>query len=237
MPPIRRSRGNHVALSMIVRNEADRYLARVLHSALDLVDSAVIIDGVSQDDTVAVCERVLERVPHEIVALREPVAPEELRRLQWELVVATRPDWVLVMDADEVFEDRAAAAFRALVDDARFDLVGFRRYDLWDEDLYRDDAMWGAHRTWTPRLVRVDSELPPTFTGIRTPIPNDHLARPLVKSALRIRHLGTMDPADRERRAIQAHEGRPELCGLSADQLATILDETPHLVAWDPGGA
>ena len=40
-----------ICLSMLVRNEADRYLSRVLAAALPHVDVVSVIDDASEDDT------------------------------------------------------------------------------------------------------------------------------------------------------------------------------------------
>ena len=163
VPAPRRSRENRVVLSMIVRNDGDRHLAQVLLGALELVDDVILVDVGSTDDTVAACERLLERFPHEIISVPGDTPATTLRELHWELAVVRRPDWVLTLEADEVFEDGAAEAFRALVDDPGNDAVAFLRDGV-----------------WTSRLVRVNGE---------SPFPAGAPGAPVIQSRLRIRRL------------------------------------------------
>lgn len=37
-----------------------------------------------------------------------------LRKQLWELAISTDPDWILILDADEMFEDRAPDVLREL---------------------------------------------------------------------------------------------------------------------------
>ena len=45
---------------MVLHNEADRYLERVLKAALKYATNFVIIDDASTDNTVEVCEKLLK---------------------------------------------------------------------------------------------------------------------------------------------------------------------------------
>lgn len=53
---VRHSRENRICLCMILRDEADRYLTRVLQAARAGVDCAVIVDDGSVDDSAALVD-------------------------------------------------------------------------------------------------------------------------------------------------------------------------------------
>ena len=237
VPIVRKTHGNRVLLSMLVKNEAERHLATVLTDAARYVDEVLIVDDGSTDDTVAVCERLLQHVPHTIVRLGTSQFHDEhkLRRLQWELARSLRPDWVLCLDADEVFETRMAREIRALVDQDAYDAIAFRLYDFWDASHYRDDALWCAHRTFRQFLVRV---LPTLNDEFRTTA--QHCGRwPLAvgrlraaTSDLRLKHLGWAREEDRVRKFERYRQLDPQGVHGSLQQYASILDRTPNLVAF-----
>ncbi len=197
-----RSKGNRLTLSMLVRNEADRYLRRVLSHARCYIDEAVILDDASDDDTVEVCREILEGIPLKLVSNREPGFYNEvqLRKQQWSLTVETNPDWVLFLDADEIFEERAKEQLRSLIEQAEYDYFAFRLYDFWDEEYYREDSYWQAHKTYRPLLIRYQPEFP--YVWKETPlhcgrIPwNVTWLRGAV-SELRVKHYGWATERDR----------------------------------------
>lgn len=238
-PFIRKTRGNRVLLSMVVRNEADNYLERMLAHAARYVDEVQVLDDGSTDETVAVCRRVLEAsgTPYSIVELGQSLFHQEhrLRRLQWELALSRRPDWILVLDADQIFEDRMATQIRSLVDQDHADLVTFRLYDFWDERHFREDGLWCAHTGHKAHLVRpvpgishawveTDQHCGHFPTGI-----ND-LA--VIHSDIRLKHYGWARPEERQRKFERYMALDPQGRFGSMAQYQSILDPSPNLVPW-----
>ena len=231
--------GNKITLSMLVRNEAARYLRAVLTHAVEYVDEAVILDDASEDDTPEVCKEIFKAagVPLTLVSNRESGFSNEweLRKQQWELTLATDPDWILCLDADEQFEQAARERIRRLVNQTLYDVVCFRLYDMWDADHYRSDGCWTAHRRYFPLLVRYQPHM--SYHWRQTPVhrgrfPQDVLTLPVYRSDLRVKHLGWMDPGDRLRKYRRYREADPQgKYGVSA-QYESILDPHPHLVVW-----
>ncbi|MGB9826230.1 MAG: glycosyltransferase, partial [Desulfofundulus sp.] len=64
--------GSKITLAMLVRNEAGRYLERVLKHAAQYVDEAVILDDASEDNTVEICKKVLQHIPLTLVSNKKP---------------------------------------------------------------------------------------------------------------------------------------------------------------------
>lgn len=238
VPFYRKTRENRMTLSMVVRNEADRFLRQVLTNAAQFVDEAVILDDGSTDGTAALCAELLQGIPYQIVQLPASLFKEEhkLRRLQWELTVATRPDWILNLDADELCEDRLALAIRSLIDQDEVDLIGLSLYDMWNETHYRADALWTAHQRSWPFLVRWNPNMSDEWRLAdhhcgRWPIAADGLR---AKGApLRVKHLGWSRPADRQAKYERYMANDPEGRFGSLAQYQSILDPTPNLVPWE----
>ncbi|MQL53993.1 glycosyltransferase [Desulfofundulus thermobenzoicus] len=222
---------------MLVRNETGRYLERVLKHASQYIQQAVILDDASEDGSPEVCRRVLENVPLTLVCNREPSFNNEilLRKQLWELAAATDPDWVLILDADEIFEERAVEELPLLAANPEVEVYYFRLYDMWDENHYRDDDYWRAHLIYRPFMVRYIPGFP--WQWQETPQHCGRFPRNVVelkgaKSSLRIKHLGWIRPADRLAKYYRYKQLDPRGHYGIRQQYLSILDPKPNLVPW-----
>jgi hypothetical protein len=237
-------RNPKLTLSMVVRNEADRYLRRALQAHASLIHEAVIIDDASTDGTVGLIEDVLANTPHVIHRLDRSLFSHEidLRRLQWERTLEANPDWILNLDADEILEDRAAVEIPRLLDHPGGRVVHFRLFDFWSETHYRDDANWMGHQRAWPLMIRYT----PDFNYLwretalhcgRFPINIQQL--PHLQTDLRVKHFGWARPECRRQKYDRYLAIDPQMKLCDAAQMQSILDEQPNLVAWveNPGTA
>jgi glycosyltransferase involved in cell wall biosynthesis len=222
-----------ICLSMLVRNEADRYLRRVLASAVQYIDEAVIIDDGSTDDTVAVCVEALQGIPHRIIRHEESGFDNEaaLRRLQWDAACETRCDWILTLDADEELETRARIELKPMLKATGADVIGFRLYDMWSGTEYREDEHWQAHTVFRPFLVR-NKGIDPTFPDMalhcgRFPASVGALATQV--SSIKIQHWGWATEADRQAKHARYLAADPKGKWGSKPQYDSILDPAPTL--------
>jgi glycosyltransferase involved in cell wall biosynthesis len=228
--------GHRLTLSMIVHNEAHRHLREVLRSAAKYVDDAVIIDDASSDETIPVIAEELERIPYRIVHNKESKFANEvdLRRQQWEETFASDPEWILTLDADEVFEKSFVENVKSMLDSASSDAFYFRLYDMWSETHYRDDRFWSAHNYYRPFLVRA---LFRDWTWKET---SQHCGRFPIEvhdlsytcSPYRLRHLGWSRAEDRAAKYERYMRLDPEGIHGWIDQYKSILDPNPNLAAW-----
>ncbi|MFZ5595901.1 MAG: glycosyltransferase family 2 protein [Bacillota bacterium] len=231
-------RGGKITLAMLVRNEAGRFLERVLAHAAGYIDSAVILDDASEDETAKVCRRALKGVPLTLVSNEKPMFENEivLRKQLWQLATDTGPDWILILDADELFEDKAVREIPLLASNPEVEAYYFRLYDMWSETHYREDRFWQAHLLYRPFMVRHI----PGFTCLWRETPQ-HCGRFPAnitdlkgeKSQLRIRHLGWMRPEDRLAKYYRYKKMDPGGRYGSMEQYLSILDPKPGLKAWD----
>ncbi|EAX46947.1 glycosyl transferase, family 2 [Thermosinus carboxydivorans Nor1] len=224
-------------LAMLVRNEADRYLEKVLTHATRYVHEAVILDDASTDHTIAVCRRCLASLPHKIVVNDEPGFHNEvaLRKQLWDLAVETKPDWILILDADEVFEDKIVDVMPHLLRSPHFDAYYFRLYDMWTEKQYREDEYWQAHKYYRPFLVRYK----PGYNYVwqetaqhcgRFPISIASLRGATCQ--VRLQHWGWVRPADRLEKYYRYQKLDPQAHYGVREQYLSILDPKPRLLFW-----
>jgi glycosyltransferase involved in cell wall biosynthesis len=226
-----------IRLSMIVRNERDRYLRRVLESASQYIDDAVIIDDASTDNTAELCEELLVNIPHRIIINSESKFSNEweLRHQQWEESTKESPDWILFLDADEVFEDSFKHGVSNLTESKSCTLYSFRLYDFWDENHYREDGFWRAHTVYRPFLLKYIKGFPYEFNRRsqhcgRLPINAYDLPNEL--SEYRIKHYGWASQEYRTSKFNRYMELDPNGANGSLSQYLSINDPHPNLIKW-----
>lgn len=232
-----REPASKITLAMLVRNESGRYLERVLEQVKQFIDNAVILDDASQDDTVELCKQVLEGIPLTIVSNNTSGFSNEvfLRKKLWQMAVDTVPDWILILDADEVFEENAPEVLKNLAKEKDLYWYAFRLFDMWTETHYREDQYWCAHNTYRPFMVRYVPGF--EYHWRETPL---HCGRFPVNimdlkgenHPLRIKHLGWMKPADRLHKYYRYKKLDPLARYGIAEQYESILDPCPNLVPW-----
>lgn len=144
---IAKPEGNKITLAISIRNEADKFIRRMLTHAMQYVSNIVILDDASTDNTVEVCEEVLKDFPHKIYLNDEPMVQNlkesECKEKLWNLAIKEQPDWILLLDGDELFEDWGIQILPVIVNDINYDTYYFKIYHMWeDEEHYRVDGLW-----------------------------------------------------------------------------------------------
>jgi len=199
---VRKSWGNKLTAMMVVRNEAGRYLRQVLDDLSEWVDEIVILDDASDDDTPSICKACpkvtrFERNPLPMFMVHEG----NLRARLWAMVEETHPDWILAIDADELFEPRMRHEVRDIINQTEYDAVEFRLFDFWGSlTHYRVDGEWNP---WN-RFVRLLARYVPGKVCTWPDVPF-HVGRwpleyrgPLstFQSDIRVKHLGWARPEE-----------------------------------------
>lgn len=226
-----------LTLSMVVRNESGRYLQQALERHRRFIDDAVIIDDGSTDDTAELCERALEGVPLKLIRNKTSQFHNEivLRQSQWEHTLSVEPEWILSLDADEWFEDRFADAVGDLLQEKETCTFCFRLYDFWGETVYRDDALWCAHRYYRPFLHRFKPGFDYRWNEQALHcgrFPANVFQLPNTLSDLRLKHYGWANKQDRARKFIRYMRLDPDGRHGNREQYLSIMDRHPNTVLW-----
>lgn len=229
------SNDNKIVLSMIVKNEANNFLQEVLTDAITYVDEVVIIDDASDDNTVEVCEEILKDIPHRIIQNKTSMFATEykLRMKQWKETLKSKPDWILFLDADDVFEKKMKTSIRHLVANKDVDLYCFRYFDMWDKTHYRSDEYWQGHLHYRPMLVRYQPKFPYRFRKTKQhcgTLPKNVYLLPYCNSDIRCKHLGWSRETDRQRKYDRYMTLDKEGKYGNLKQYESIMDKNPNLV-------
>ncbi len=227
-----------VTLSLIMHNEANRYLRQVLEDAAHYITDAVIIDDASTDHSVAICEEVLKEIPHIIIHNQESQFKNEinLRKQQWEETIKTNPDWIAFLDADEIFEPSFHQEIKNYILSSEYDAFYFRLYDFWDQHHYREDEYWSAHQHYRIFLVRYRPDIPYAWDN-QTPQHCGRFPSTINKfigmvTPIRLKHFGWAKEEDRIAKYHRYKTLDPTSQYGIAEQYESILDPNPHLIPW-----
>lgn len=239
-PLIRKAKedDNKLTLSMVVKNEENRFLKKVLEDAKQYIDNAVIIDDGSTDNTVEIIKEILGDIPYTLIENKDSKFSNEvtLRKQQWEETIKIDPDWIIFLDADEIFENRFKYKVRDLMKNTEVDGYMFRLYDFWDEEHYREDILWNAHNTYRLFMIRYQENYNYVFRETpqhcgRMPYNCNNLSYEL--SDLRLKHYGWSRLEDRVDKFKRYMTLDPEgKFGVLA-QYQSILDAKPNLKKWE----
>ena len=136
-----------IVCSMRIKN-VSRWIADSLAETSRIADHIVILDDGSTDQTPELCSQFPKvRYYRQIRPLSDQVRDKN-KLLKYTL--ALKPDWVLALDGDEVFEKRAAQEIMKEINSLNplqpeYSIFRIRLLYFWnDEQHYRDeDSKWG----------------------------------------------------------------------------------------------
>lgn len=129
--------------ALLVKNEADKYLERVLTRCLEFSDHVLVLDDGSTDGS----ERIAWRLGCEVRQRAETgmwgnEAPARAELWDWGAEVAG-DGWLLICDADMILRGNP----RPLTLSTQHNAWAFPLYDLWDDEKsFRCDGFWQGHR-------------------------------------------------------------------------------------------
>lgn len=198
-------RRTRLVAMMPVRNESRRYLHQALEDLSTYVDHIVILDDASTDETPDICRSFSKVIFHRNETTEFLVDESRFRARLWELTLQAEPDWILAIDADEVFEERMKHEVSLLIDQEEYEAIEFRLFDFWNG--YTHVRVDGAWNPWPKRVRMLVRHRPgKTYTW---PSRRLHCGRiplelrgplPVYQSDLRVKHYGWARPEDVRRK-------------------------------------
>lgn len=170
----------------------ERFAEECLRDLSLYVDEIVVLDDGSTDQTMDIC-RSFPKVTN-VVRWEKDFFHEGIdRNVVLALVKNTDPDWILLPDIDEVFEDRFKDEVRRMMENTDVDLYAFLFCHFWrSRTHYRVDGKWGreSREFPIPRLVRNQKSLQyPVHRPLGTAQISGVKGK-CVRSDIRVKHYG-----------------------------------------------
>lgn len=184
---------------MIIKNE-ENFIENTLNHFLQIVEKVYIVDQYSTDSTLKILNKFRKK------GLVEYIQSDEIegkrRNLSYQLALKDNPDWVLWLDADEQFENKAIAEIIEQARDPEAISWGFPEFTMWSNTHYRCDNVFGRPiRAFSKRMFRSDPNLKWHETYVHPgDIGNFTYAGEHKHSDLRIKHFGYATPEIRQKK-------------------------------------
>jgi len=221
---------------MPVRNEAGRFLPLVLKRLSQLVAGIVILDDASDDATPDLCKNEpavikYHRLPSPLFMTNE----SNFRQMLWDMTVQLKPDWIMAVDADEIFENTIHQELPLLLKtDA--DLVRFPIIHFWgDLCHYRVDGWWNPIYTKTACLYRYRPGLTYHWSNRRLHcgrFPIEAYMAPATTSRTRLLHLGYARKEEHPLKLRRYLENDPNGRFCPVSHYNSIVASRPKLRPW-----
>ena len=231
-------KNNAITLSMVVHNEEKRYLKEMLEHTKQYIDNYVIIDDASTDNTIKICEEVLKDKKHKIIKNSKSMFSNEylLRKKQWKETINTNPDWIMFLDADEIFEDKIIKDIKYMIKNNEVDAYCFRLYDMWKPGYYRADKYWNAHNVYRPFLIRYQPKFHYKFIKAKQHcgrMPKNVLRLNYINSDIKIKHLGWLNDEDKKSKYERYLKLDSKGKYGNIEQYKSILNKDPNLIKFE----
>jgi len=190
-----------LAVSMIVRNEADRHLIRCMENVARMPARCYVTDDGSTDDTASICEDYGCTVRRTSPRFWQHEGRARQSHLEWMAQWLSPGDWVLALDADEtVSQPDALEQIIHSAERLNDQAITLPLYEFWSETEYRVDGYWFGTQApvlykWREGAKIADREMgcgrEPTF------VRNVQVFR---QTVVHLQHWGYLHPEDRSRK-------------------------------------
>lgn len=181
-----------------VKNE-EKIIGKCLTKLSELVDEIVVVDNGSTDSTLQIIER-FEKVTK--VVHTKGYHQGRDHRLALQEVNKLKPDWVIWIDADEVFEEATnKVEFEKYMSNQTISKVDFRLFHLWKSKYsFRVDGNWAKYTSNPQRSMWRHSSKAFFADEIVHGGGIQGVEGKSVTSIYRIKHYGYVDPKKVEKK-------------------------------------
>ena len=221
----------------LLRNEAskNRWLKQFIVQMKLICDRVVILDDASTDETANICENMgleVYRSRQSLWSVDELIQRKEL----WQRTIekAEFNDWILCLDADELFCSEHINYIKYLFKSLEwFDVNGiaFRLFDMWNESQYRCDKWWSGHLRHWPMAIKVQKTeyewLDKKLHCGRFP---KNAAMKCIPTQVPIKHMGWSKPEFRQAKYDLYMKTDPQGKEGILEQYESILDDNANLI-------
>lgn len=202
---------NIVAMMVVGQGEGERYLANALYRIKDLADYIVVAGNYKDKKT----NEILE----DYGAIVADYSDAEWGKEQWRIkqslfeqyIVPLKPDWVLCLDADEVFDERLTR--EKLEELATRDEIAFTFYfiQLYDsENQMRVDGSWSGFRN--VRFWKYIPDVPQAWEhrALHCGLAPIYAYKYPADSEYLVKHYGYLKASDREKKKARYDKYDPQ---------------------------
>lgn len=127
---------------MVVKNE-DQWVGFAINSVLPFVDTFLITDTGSSDNTVKIIQSIKSnKIKFAQVTVESPSDVTKVRESQ---IKATQTPWIWLVDGDEIYpRDTAGEVVKAVKED-KYSVIAVKRYDLLGDIYHRQSENVGSY--------------------------------------------------------------------------------------------
>ena len=222
----------------IIKNESKNYLRAWLKNMYRFVDFHIFLDDASTDETPDILQKAINSGYAGILHRRDTsLFAENEPKLRAELWAYTRQmahdnDWILIVDADEFYNERLLKFKRRL---NRFNQAGFTHckvscLDMWDKNHFRTDGFWSPMNAAIRLIAYQDVPFGQNNTHLHQPCyPKTLTLDKPVEMFIPKFHMAYLKPSDRHKRYHFYKTYVSPTDSISYKHACSILDEKPTL--------
>lgn len=131
-----------VTAHMVVKNE-DQWVWFAINSVLPYVDTFLITDTGSTDNTVSIIKSISS---DKIIFNQTKVnSRDDVTRVRQSQIDNTKTKWIWLVDGDEIYTDSGAKEIIVAISSLKYSAVVVRRYDLLGDIYHKQDESIGSY--------------------------------------------------------------------------------------------
>jgi glycosyltransferase involved in cell wall biosynthesis len=232
---------------MLVRNEERRFInninvfEKVLRNMKKLCNTITILDDNSTDKTVQFVSEYFENSNLELKIIESKqqlwnIDEKKARETLWLETIkkAKNNDWIVCFDADELLVDEHIEYLKYILNTVskEIDSIGLKLYDMWDNEHYRDDSLWCAHRYFYPMILRYKENFDYQWSSKKLHCGRfpANSSKAMLPTMIPIKHMGWADSEERKKKYDRYMETDPNGKEGILEQYISILDNSPNKV-------